>query len=204
MKHLILILTFITIGIGSAQAQSLDALLKGLGNIFGSSTEQAEKVEATKPTYTAERDLVNKWVFQQLEMEYSGNDPLAAIAIASAQQQLSTLASKAGLTPGKDFLKIKSDGTVTFVSGDRKESGTYTYIPPTGMLVITFTINGETIRVSATATSKDGKLYLMFKANELIAIALQSNPQLKEESLFAIAQTLSETYPGITIGASFK
>ncbi|MBP3290660.1 MAG: DUF4923 family protein [Alistipes sp.] len=201
MKRILLIITFLLFGFSSVQAQSLDALLKGL---FGSSSEQTAPSKANKPTYPTEDELIGKWVFQQLEMEYSGGDPLATVAIASAKQQLSTLATKAELTPGKDFIKFKGDGTLTFVSGDRKASATYTYIPPTGMLVITLSNESETIRVSATASVKDGKRYLMFSADELITLAGQSVPALREDSMFAVAQALSQTYPGITVGASFE
>lgn len=203
MKRLIAILFTITIGTCGVQAQSLDALLKGLGGLFGGSNEQAEQ-PAKKPNYPTEKELVNKWVFQQLEMEYSGNDPLASVAVAAAKQQLPTLATKAEVTAGKDYLKIKSDGTMTAVSGDRKASAKYSYIPPTGMVVITLTNGTDQLIVSATATLKDGILSLMFKANELIALASHSNPELKNDSMFAVAQSLCETYPGITVGLSFK
>lgn len=203
MKQLIITLSFITLSSLSAQAQSLDALLKGLGGLLGGSSEPTEQV-APKKNHPTEQELANKWVFQQLEMEYSGNDPLATLAIASAKQQLSTLATKAGLTAGKDSLKIKSDGTLTVVSGDRKATANYSYIPPTGMIIISLTNGSDTIRVSATATLTNGILSLMFQANELIALAAQSNPKLKEDSLFAVAETLCATYPGITVGLSFK
>lgn len=190
-------------GVSTSQAQSLDALLKGLGGLFGGSTEQTEP-STPKIAHPTEQELISKWVFQQLEMEYSGNDPLASLAIASAKQQLSALATKAGLTAGKDTLKFKNDGTLSVVSGERKASAKYSYIPPTGMLVITLTDGDNTIRVSATATIKDDVLSLMFEANELVALAGQTNPKLKEDSMFAVAETLCATYPGISVGLSFK
>lgn len=204
MKRIILTIFTLTISIYGSHAQSLDDLLKSLGGLMGSSSEQTEQAKENKPAHPSEQELANKWVFHQLEMDYEGNDPLATVAIATAQQQLPTLATKAGLTANRDYIKFKDDKTMICVSGERKASATYSYIPPTGMVVITLTNNDETIRVSATATTKEGKLYMMFKANELIALAIQTNPQLKEDSMFAVAQTLCTTYPGITIGMSFE
>lgn len=204
MKRIILTVFTLILSIYGSQAQSLDDLFKSLGGLLGSSSEQTEQAKENKPAHPSEQELAKKWVFHQLEMAYEGNDPLATVAIATAKQQLPTLATKAGLTAGKDYVKFKNDGTMTCVSGEREASAKYSYIPPTGMVVMTLTNNDETIRVSATATTKEGKLYLMFKANELIALAMQTNPQLKEDSMFAVAQTLCATYPGITIGISFE
>ena len=180
-----------------AQAQSFGDLLKALSG-------NTSQTEAPKPTYPSERELVGKWSYQALHMEYSGNDALASLAISSAKNELSALNAKLGLTPGKDYIQLKSNGSLTIGIGDNKVLGKYSYIPPTGELIITLGEENYKVMLTATATLRSDELYIMFNAKELIAIAEATTPKISEEQIFAIAKALINAYDGIMVGAKFN
>ena len=197
MKKIVLILCGMLCMVSLAQAQSLGDLLKAFSG-------ETTKAEAPKPNHPSARDLVGKWSYQALTMEYTGNDALASLAISSAKEQLATLNTKLGLTPGKDYIQVKSNGSLTIGIGDEKISGRYSYIPPTGGLIITLGEDTHKIILSATATLRGEELYVMFNAKELIAIAEAGAPNIGEEQIFAIAKALINAYDGIMIGARFN
>lgn len=180
-----------------AQAQSFSDLLKAFSG-------ETTKAEAPKPNYPSARDLAGKWSYQALAMEYNGNDALASIAISSAKEQLATLNTKLGLTPGKDYIQLKSNGSLTIGIGDNKVLGKYSYIPPTGGLIITLGEEDYKVILTATATLRNDELYIMFNAKELIAITEATTPKISEEQIFAIAKALINAYDGIMIGARFN
>ncbi len=198
MKKSILILCGLFCAITFAQAQSLGDFLKSLS---GNTLQQNAEV---KPKHPSARELADKWSYQELAMEYTGGDALASLAISSAKEQLATLNAKLGLTPGKDNIQIKSNGSMTINIGDNKISGRYSYIPPTGGVIITLGEEGHKIILTATATLRGEALYIMFNAKELIAVVEAATPQIGEDQIFMVAKTLINAYDGIMIGAKFN
>ena len=65
----------------SAQAQSLDALINSLSSFFGSSEEPAKA--APKITHPEAYDLMGRWYFDTLVMDYTGDSSLATVAVST-------------------------------------------------------------------------------------------------------------------------
>lgn len=137
-------------------------------------------------------------------MEYTGGDALASFAVSSVKEQLAGLDTKLGLTPGKDYIQLKSNGSLTIHIGEDKISGKYSYIPPTGGIIITLGDEIHRVILTATATLRGKDLHVMFNAQELIATLEANAPQIGKEQFFSIAKALINATPGITIGAKFN
>lgn len=202
MKRVILVLVA-TLLCATTQAQSLGDMLKSLSSAL-TSTSEKPKEEAPKPSYPTEKELIGEWTFEQLDMEYTGDDPLASVAIASAKTQIPTLTAQAGLEAGKDKLHINNDGTLVFTTSGKSVLARYSYIQPTGTLIVTVEDKTRKAIFTTLVSKKDGQLRVMFDANELMAIAEANIPNLKEDSTFVMAKTLVGTYKGILIGGIFK
>lgn len=184
-----------TLFANNAKAQSLSDLFNALSGMFGSTTPQ-EKVE--KPVYPTEKQLIGTWVYSQPEIVYEGNDALATMAISTLKGQVPSLLQRYGIIAGRDYAIIKNS-RVTAVSGDRKEKATYTYNPSNGKAVITAEYNGKTIVVTGYLTIKDGNVTVLFDAQELIAIASQSQ-RFQENTALQMAASVISGYPGVKVG----
>lgn len=198
MKKIILILCSLLCMAPISQAQSLGDFLKSF------SGEQTKAAPEVKPKHPSARDLVGKWNYQELNLEYTGNDALASLAISSVKNEFAGLNTKLGLTPGQDYIQIKSNGSMTICIGDNKISGKYSYIPPTGGLIITLGEDAHRVILTATATMHDKTLHIMFNAKELMATVEANAPQIGNEQIFAVAKALINAYDGIMVGAKFN
>ena len=183
MKRLTLLLLGLVLSAAPLQAQSLSDLL---GSLFGSSTTTTTQT-APKPEYPTAKQVVGRWVYQQLDMDYTGDSTIASLGVATAKTQLSPLASAAKLTSGKDYVKLSSNGTFNLVSGERKIDGSYTYIPSTGRLILTV---GDKLKAEAIVTLVDGGARIMFNA--------------KQSTAFQMMKEIVMAYPEITVGAIMK
>lgn len=200
MKRVIYILIMCCALTRGAQAQSLDGLLNSLSNMFGTSSPQPQEVE--KPVYPTQKQLFGTWVYSQPEIVYTGDDTLAALAISSIKGQLPALLQKFGIEPGREYAIIKG-AKITVRSGDNQAKATYTYIPANGKAIITSEEDGQKIILTAYLTIKSGCLTLLFDAQELIALASQSQT-FKENSTLQMAASVISSYPGIKVGATAK
>ena len=198
----VLVLAFAVFGATNASAQSLGDLFNGLSKLFSPSTEQTAQPEV-KVEHPTEKEIVGKWTYQEMVMEYTGNSTLASIAVSSAATQLPALAAKVGIT-GKEFVRIKNDGSMLFVGGDHKVEGRYTYVQPTGKMIVSVKHNEQTITLTGTVTKVDGRLKVLFNANEVAAKAEMVSSKFKENSTFAMLKGLVDSYPGIMGGAIFR
>lgn len=204
MKKIVIALAFIcvTFGATNASAQSLGDLFNGLSKMFSASTEQTTQPEI-KVEHPTEKEIIGKWSYQELVMEYTGNSTLASLAVSSAATQLPTLATKFGIT-GKEYVRIKNDGSIIFVGGDHKVEGRYTYVQPTGKMIVSVKHNEQTITLTGTVTKVDGRLKVLFNANEVAAKAEMVSSKFKENTTFAMLKGLVDSYPGIMGGAIFR
>ena len=184
---------------GEAEAQSLQSLLKGIGNIFGAT--QTEK-QAEPAELTAEQ-LQGRWVYRSLEMTYTGDSAIASMAVKSAKPQLSTVAGKAGLVAGRDYVEIRDDGTLLLASGEHSTTARYVYRPQEGKMDVTAEYNGKIVSLTATVTSADDGLQVMFDAAQLVATAEQNTDKLKDNTAFQMLKVMTANYPGIMVGALF-
>ena len=202
MKKLVYVVAICvaTMFAGNAKAQSLGDLFNALSGMLGSTPTQQQQVE--KPVYPTEKQLAGTWVYSQPEMAYEGDDALAAIAVSTIKSQIPSLLKQYGIVEGQNYAIIKGS-KITAVSGDRKEKASYTYIPSTGKAIITGEYNGNKIIVTGYLTIKDGNITVLFDAQELLAIASQSQ-QFKENSALQMAASVISTYPGVQVGLTAR
>ena len=197
MKRLTLLLLGLVLSAAPLQAQSLSDLL---GSLFGSSTTTTTQT-APKPEYPTAKQIVGRWVYQQLDMDYAGDSTIASLGVATAKTQLSTLASAAKLTSGKDYVKLSSNGTFNLVSGERKIDGSYTYTPSTGHIILTV---GDKLKAEAIVTLVDGGARIMFNAKQAALTVEQNSDSFKQSTAFQMMKEIVMAYPEITVGAIMK
>ena len=200
MKKILAIMSLLIVGISTSQAQSLSDLLN---TFLGGNSTTEQQVESEKPTYPTARQLMQKWTYVQLEMEYSGND-MMAMALASIEEQFLALGEKIGLTAGEDYIRFRSNGALTLGLDGNEIPASYTYIPPTGNLILTIDNGKEKLLVTAKVTIEEESLKVMFNAKELLTIANEYIPSLKENTMFALATAIVSKYDNIFVGAIFE
>ena len=196
MKRFAILILGVLIATSPANAQSLSDMLSSL---LGSSTTTSQPAE--KPVYPTAKQIVGKWVYQQLDMDYSGDNAIASMGVATAKTQLSSVANVAKLTAGKDYVKISGNGTFQVISGERKIEGTYSYIPAVGRLILTV---GDKIRTEATVTLVDGAGRIMFNAKQAALTIEQNSEEFKQNTTFQLMKEIVVAYPEITVGAIMK
>lgn len=204
MKRIAYILIFAvaTFGATNSSAQTLEGLFNSLSKMLSSSESAETKTEA-KVEYPTEKEITGKWTYQEMVMEYTGSSTLASLAVSSAATQLPALATKMGIT-GKEYVRIKGDGTMLFVGGDSKIEAKYTYVKPTGKIIISVVHKGQTITLTGSVAKVNGGLKVLFNAKEVAAKAELVSSKFKDNSTFAILKELINSYPGIMGGAIFK
>lgn len=200
MKKILALLSLLIVGISTSQAQSLSDLLN---TFLGGNSTTEQQVESEKPTYPTARQLMQRWTYVQLEMEYSGND-MMAMALASIEEQFMALGEKIGLTAGEDYIRFRSNGALTLGLDGNEIPASYTYIPPTGNLILTIDNGKEKLLVTAKVTIEEESLKVMFNAKELLTIANEYIPSLKENTIFALATAIVSKYDSIFVGAIFE
>ena len=186
-----------TICCGDADAQSLQSLFK----IFGGS--KIEQKAEPKTEIPAAEQLQGRWVYQALDMTYTGDSTIASVAVASAKTQLSTVADKSGLVAGRDYMELGADGTAKLVSGERTATASYSYRPEDGKMTVGMEHGGKKVALTAEVRITDGKLRIMFDAAQLVAEAEKHSDSLKENTYFQMLKAMTEKYPGIMVGAVF-
>ena len=196
MKRILLLAIGILFCTAPSQAQSLSDML---GSLFGSSTTASQPAE--KPVYPTAKEIVGKWVYQQLDMDYSGDSAIASMGVATAKTQLSSVAKLAKLTSGKDYVKLSNNGTFHLVSGERKIEGTYSYIAAGGRLILT---SGDNIKAEAVVTLVDGAGRIMFNAKQAALTVEQNSDTFKQNTTFQLMKEVIMSYPGISVGAIMK
>lgn len=192
-KIILLFSALICLSHQEVAAQSFTDLLKGL---MGSSTQTAP---ASKPVFPSDSELIGRWVYKSLDMEYLGSDALASMAVTAAKSQLSSLATKFDIASGRDYIDIERR-KATVVSGERKGEARYTYIPSTGQMIITAEHNKQKYTITAWVTVREDGIAVMFKAVELVAIA-STTKQYQENTTLQALGSLVNNYPEIRIGA---
>ena len=195
MKKFSILLLGITLFAMPANAQSWGDMLKGL---LGSETTSQPAVKIEYPTA---KQIVGKWVYQQLDMDYTGDSAIASMGVSTAKTQLASVAAAAKLTSGKDYVKLANNGTFTLHSGERKIEGSYTYSPTNGKLIITV---NEKLKAEATVTLVDGQGRIMFNAKQAALTIEQQSESFKNNTTFRLMKEIVMAYPEITVGAIMK
>lgn len=205
MKKILYILTLCIAltATNSAQAQSLDALFKSLSSFFGVTEET--KPETPKITHPDVYDLMGRWVFDGLVMDYTGDSSLASVAISTLESQLPALATKFNLVAGRDYINVNEDGSIVAVHGENKITAYCTYYDSySGEASLTFNYNNKSINITATVIEQDGKTKVLFNANKLMNLLAQHYSKFNESTTLQMAKTVIDSYPGIRVGATMK
>lgn len=184
----------------AAHAQSLDGMLRSIGSMLGKS-QSADSKEAATASAPTTRQLKGRWLYRALDMQYTGDNAIASVAVASARTQLAAVGDKSGLVAGRDYVEIKDDGVLLLASGEHTAKAQYAYQPQDGKMYITVDYGGKKVSLTASVTLADGALQVMFDAAHLVAVAEQTSDQLKDNTTFQMVKSMTESYPGIMIGA---
>ena len=206
MKRFLILLTLATaLASTSAQAQSLDALLKGLASLMGSTTSESTEAQKPKITHPGIYELIGRWDFDTLVMDYTGDSAIAGVAISTLESQLPALTSKFGLVAGRDYINIGEDGLVTFVCGEKRISAhCNSYDSYDGSVDLTFYLDGKTVYVSGVVLQQDGQIKVLFNANKVMGLLSQNYPKFNENTILQAAKSVIDSYVGIRVGATVK
>ena len=206
MKRFLILLTLATaLASTSAQAQSLDALLKGLASLMGSTTSENTEAQKPKITHPEIYELIGRWDFDTLVMDYTGDSAIAGVAISTLESQLPALTSKFGLVAGRDYINIGEDGLVTFVCGEKRISAhCNSYDSYDGSVDLTFYLDGKTVYVSGVVLQQDGQIKVLFNANKVMGLLSQNYPKFNENTILQAAKSVIDSYVGIRVGATVK
>ena len=186
----------------NAQAQTLEDLLSGISNLFGSSEEAAPQPKITHPEIY---DLLGVWKFDGLVMDYTGDSSLATVAVSTLESQLPVIAPKFDLVAGRDFIDINEDGSTTIARGEGRMTGYCTYYDSySGEASLTFNIDGKSVDITATIIEQEGKTKIFFDANKMMSLMQQHYAKFNENTILQTAKTVIDSYPGIRVGATVK
>lgn len=201
MRKLFFTLTLcIAFSATSAQAQSLDALINSISSFFGTSEEPA-KAEP-KITHPEAYELMGRWYFDALDMDYTGDSSLASVAVSTLETQLPTLAPKFDLVAGRDYIDINEDGSAVIVRGEARMTGYCTYYDSySGEASLNFYIDNKSVDITATIIEQDGKTKVLFNANKLMSLMQQHYTKFNENTILQTAKSVIDSYPGIRVGA---
>lgn len=204
MRKIFFALTLcIALSATSVQAQSLDALLKSLTSLLSATSEEPAKTP--KITHPEAYDLMGRWYFEALVMDYTGDSSLATVAVSTLESQLPVIAPKFDLVAGRDFIDINEDGSTTIARGEGRMTGYCTYYDSySGEASLTFNIDGKSVDITATIIEQDGNTKVLFNANKLLALMQQHYSKFNENAILQTAKSVIDSYPGIRVGALVK
>lgn len=200
MKKIVLILLLTLCSSVNADAQSLFDMLKGF---FGDSTKSDEQVDNT-PKFITRAELLGEWTFSSGEVSYSGDDPIARMAISALKGEINPYLNRANVIAGRDKITFRNNNKVIASIADKSFEGEYNYNESTGVLTISLAI--ENIRGSLEATTKleNGTLTILFKAKEALDALKRASSEFAENEHIKIAEQIINSYPEVELGGSFK
>ena len=204
-RHIFILLLGGSLMLGSSvHAQSLDDLLQSIGNIFSSSDSTEAKSEAPI-THPEVYELFGRWYYDNLTLEYKGDNPLMGAAISTLESQLPTIASKFGLTAGSDYMHVEDDGSLTFVQGEKSMSAMCTYYEAdSGTAYLQFYIDNKAISLEAIIVEQDGKTRILFDAVKMMALLEKHYSKFSENTSLQMAKTIIDKTSGIYVGVIIK
>lgn len=205
MRKLIFIVTFFvaTMGTSSVQAQTLDDLIKSFTNLMSGTPEPAEQKYNT--SFYEIYELIGRWNFEGLVMDYTGDNTLASVAVSTLETQLPLLATKFDLVAGRDYVNIGEDGLITFASGESRVSAhCNSYNSTNGQVTMTFYLTGKYVNVTGVIFEQNGKTKVLFDANKIMELLSQHYAGFKENTTLQMAKSAIDTYPGIRVGMTIK
>ena len=204
MKKILLLIALTTMAFAQrADAQSLDALMKSITALFA--TESEEQPAQQAETYPAVEKLTGRWIYDSLAIDYKGDSSVAALAVSTLESQLPTVAAKFELVAGRDNIMVNDDGSMIISTGQTKSSAYCSnYDPKTGSATMMFKLKDQNLSIRATVIEANGKIKLMFNANELMDLIAKNYSKFDEMTTLQMAKGVIDSYPGIRVGAMLK
>jgi len=161
-----------------------------LGNVLGS------VLGTDKPT---EAQLLASWKYKQPGVAFTSDNLLAKaggeVAASQIKEKLASYYQTVGIKSSNTTMTFNSDYTFSGKIMGKTISGTYTYDPSTGQVVL------KTLLFSANAYVKNttAGLGILFEAKKLLSI-MQTLAKLSGNSTLQGIGDLSSNYDGLRIG----
>lgn len=202
MRKTIIMAAMAVLCMQTADAQNWQDLLRRLTG-GGTPKQTEQKAEEQTPALTAAA-LCTTWTYSAPAMKYEGDDMLASIALKGVESYLPALYAKVGLTSGTGKATFTTLHDVHAEAGEHKASGSYTFNPSTGEIVVTTGHGDATASFHGTATLEDGVLVLLFDASEAAGIMEKMSESAAKNEQFKTMKSLLDSYPGIKLGCKMK
>ena len=195
-----MLVTAFVVGTIEVQAQSLDDLMKSISAMFSSSENTPS--QESQPVYPTEDELLGRFKYDALAIDYKGDSALASLAVATLESQLPLIAEKMGLVAGRDYLDVSPDGTMIIVC-DGKQLPVYctAYDPTTGTASLMMRLVDQNITLKASVTKLSGKYRIVFDAQELLSIIAKHDSKFAENTTLQMVKSVIDSYPGVRVGA---
>lgn len=185
-----------------ASAQSWGDRLQQL--LGGDNTASATQQTAAATPPASQAALYGDWIYRAPIIEYTGDDVLAAMAVAGLREQLAATLVKTGLVPGEGKISFRRRSGLHIALGERQAEGTYAYDARQGDLTVTLVHDKRRGTLDGKATAADGRLYLRFDAKRVLEAVRQAAPQNAENDKLEQIGALLESYPGIVLGGELS
>ena len=204
MKRIfILLIAALAVGVADVQAQSLDDLMKSISAMFSSS--DSSQLAQPKEEYPAEAELVGRFKYDALAIDYKGDSALASLAVTTLETQLPLIAEKMDLVAGRDYMDVSPDGTMIIVCNGKQIPVYCTaYDPTTGTASLMMRLVDQNINLKASVTKVGGKYRIVFDAQELLSIIAKHDSTFAENTTLQMVKGVIDSYPGVRVGALLR
>ena len=150
------------------------------------------------------RTLQGSWLYEDAGAEYLGNNPLADMAIAQAEQYAKAKIVAAGIKPGSFKVALRRNGTGTITYGERTLSGRYVYNSENATIIISGTINNVSVSVSGYVRYSEGHLDILVEATSALDALLKVYPELATDQTVQMVSGMLASFPGVYAVAKFN
>jgi len=200
MKKIFLAVAMIALISGTASAQSLKDLLKGISK-ESSLKDVVESVVGT----SLNESIVGTWTYKGSAVKLKSDNTLTELAgnaaVTTVTDKLDGYLSKVGIKPGSFQFTFQSDSTFTTKVLKKTVSGTYSIGEDDGSINLKFGKQMQWLSMTGEADVTSSSATLVFEADKfldliekLAAVAGKSN------STIATIATLLSNYDGMMIG----
>lgn len=191
-----------------SNAQLSDLLKSAASKVTSSSSTSSTVTDVITSllgtSKVSESSLVGTWTYKEPCIAAESDNLLgkatAAAAASKAQQQLSTVLTKAGIKAGTMKITFEKGGSAKVVVGSKTVAATYKV--DGSNLTLTFTKLKKSVTMNCKLSA--GKLQLAMKADKLLTLvnAVSSTAAAASSSLSTLS-TLLKSVDGLYVGLQF-
>ena len=197
-----------------ASACAMALMLQDCGTSTGTTADNSLGTAATSSlgnvltsllsNLTTNTDITGTWTYSNPKIVFESENILSqlgsTVASSKMESMLSNQLTKIGFS-SKSKLTLNSDKSYTFSVGSKDYAGTYTYDTKSHQLILTGAL-GIT-NYSCTAVVKNGELYMLHDADNLLALATKLSTGSKNTTLSTLSSLLGN-YSGLKLGWTMK